>query len=358
MTFYVDTKVNMDIPLEMFMPDKTKYKRGPFTENDYLDIVDRMEGLGRNWNPQDPMNGMVKFHGLDEQFAYRISSKFNKNIIYTLFGEMGSGKSSALLSLAISASKWMAYINGGTPEDYFTFDNVAIIDPVSLSEKLENLKKRNIYILDDFGAAFDARNFMSKDNKSLSHILQTCRVSNNLICVSAPHGALLDVNLHRLSMWYSEVSESHHDQNVSFIKVMKVIQMFREGKIRRVYQTKQNVSAVRYYAHQPPAEILKEYDIVREANAKAIANKRQNDIDAAAEKACMPKQRPGAKNRFSQEDITSTLERFVVSKEPTTQVALAEALETDRTTLRQYMKRLGYTTERVPKAKTCIVIKN
>jgi hypothetical protein len=359
MTVRVQTRTMMDIPIDSLIPTPPETARGKFDRGEFNERIDAFFGIGRDSDHLGEDDyGIIDFYSLDEQFSKRVAGRHNKNVLFVLFGEMGSGKSMALLSLALSCARWLAAIIGGKESDYFTFDNVAIIDPDTLSEKLENLKKWNIYILDDFGAAFDARSFMSKDNKSLSHILQTCRTTNNIILVSAPHGALLDVNIHRLSMWYSEVSESHHDEGITFVKVMKVVQMFREGKIRRVYQTKKNVTAIRYYVGLPPSEFKDRYDVVRDANAKALAHKKKDKEMEEAMKMKAPSEKPGAKDRFEADVFKSHMELLVKEKIPTTMELVANSLKTDTTTLRKYMKKYGFALQKIPKTKTGTIVKN
>lgn len=357
MTVQVQTRMIMDIPLASLIPAPSQIKRGKFIRSEFNEHLDKFFGIGRDCdNMGEDDYGIIDFYSLDEQFSKRVAGRHNKNVLFVLFGEMGSGKSMALLSLALACARWLAAIIGGEESDYFTFENVAVIDPETLTEKLENLKKYNIYLLDDFGAAFDARSFMSKDNKSLSHILQTCRTTNNIILVSAPHGALLDVNIHRLSMWYSEVSESHHDEGISFIKVMKVVQMFREGKIRRVYQTKKNVTAVRYYVGLPPTELKDRYDVVRDANAKALARKNKEKEKEAELKLTAPKGKPGPSDKFDPDHFISQMELFVKEKTPITLNLLSERLQTNEKTLRKYMRKHGFAMEKVGKTTSSIII--
>jgi hypothetical protein len=260
----------------------------------------------------------------------------------------------ALLKLALSCSKWIAKIKGGMPEDYFTLEkNVAVIDPESLNEKLENMTQFGIYLLDDFGSAYDARNFMSGSNKSLGYILQTSRTVNSIILVSAPHGAMLDVNLHRLAQYYAEVVESHHEAGITVLKILKTKQDFRAGKIKRIYPGKSGVTAMRYYSTLPPAEIKEEYDKIREKNAKIIAAKRGERREAEAAKANGNK--PNSKEKFSLDEITKIFAGK--GQTPTTILEMAEELGTDRHTVTKYLTRTGYKIERLPKSKKGILVK-
>ena len=256
-----------------------KFDRKVFNEK-----LKAFNGLGRGAGYMAYVDGSVMVYSLAEMFARRVGGKHNKNVIFILFGDLGGGKSMTLLKLAISCAQWLAKIRGGKPSDYFRFDHVAIIDPEMLQDQLANLKQYGIYMLDDAGPGYDARTFMSKSNRDLNYILQTCRTSNNIILVSAPHGAMLDVTIHRVAQYYGEISEIRHEEGITFLKVFRLIRAFREGKIYYVYMTKGGISIRRYYTTLPHPLVKETYDRVRDAKAKEIQAKKQERDKAEAEK--------------------------------------------------------------------------
>lgn len=144
-----------------------EHRRGKFARADYQKAIDELTGIGRGGVYERDDKGNIKIMTLAEMFARRVAGRHNKNVIMILFGDLGSGKSMALLKLALSCAMWLAAIKGGKPHDYFQFSNIAIIDPEMLQEKLANLKQYGIYILDDAGPGYDARTFMSKSNRDL-----------------------------------------------------------------------------------------------------------------------------------------------------------------------------------------------
>lgn len=253
---------------------KPKAKR-KFIRKDFDEILSKFEGMGRG--PEgylSYMKGSVLVYSLAEMFARRVGGKHNKNVIFILFGDLGGGKSMTLLKLAVSCAQWLAKIRGGTPSKYFTMKNVAVIDPEMLQDKLTHLEQYQILILDDAGPGYDARTFMSKQNRDLNYILQTCRTTNNIILVSAPHGAMLDVTIHRVAQYYGEISEIRHDEGITFLKVFRLIRVFREGKIFYVYMTKGSVTVKRYYTTLPDPRLKKAYDKIRDAQAKVIQERK------------------------------------------------------------------------------------
>lgn len=257
-------------------------KKVKFSRVDFNVKLAKFRGLGRGPGYQSYTEGGVLLYSLAEMFARRVSGKHNKNVIFILFGDLGSGKSMTLLKLALSCAMWLAKLKGGRPSDYFTFKNVAVIDPEMLQDKMSHLDPYQILILDDAGPGYDARTFMSKQNRDLNYILQTCRTTNNIILVSAPHGAMLDVTIHRVAQYYAEVAEARHDQGISFIKVFRLVRVFREGKIFYVYMTKSGVTIKRFYVTLPPKQLKDHYDKVRDEQAKIIqARKAQREADEA-----------------------------------------------------------------------------
>jgi len=248
--------------------------RGKFVRAEFQKILNGIDGVGRGDAYNRDEKGNIKLMSLAEMLSKRVAGRHNKNVILILFGDLGSGKSMMLLKLALSCAMWLAAMKGGKPSDYFKFSNIAIIDPEMLQEKLANLIRYNIYILDDAGPGYDARTFMSKSNRDLNYILQTCRVSNNIILVSAPHGAMLDVTIHRVAQYYAEVSEVRHDEGLTFLKVFRLVRIFREGKIFYVYMSKGNTVSKRYYCGLPPKALKDKYDKVRDEQARIVAQRR------------------------------------------------------------------------------------
>jgi hypothetical protein len=266
-------------------PEEESFEPGKFSGEEFENLLDEFDGIGRGGvYERDTITGQIKLMSLAEMLSKRVAGRHNKNVIFILFGDLGSGKSMALLKLALSCAMWLSALKGGPPSKYFQFSNIAIIDPEMLQEKLANLVQYNIYILDDAGPGYDARTFMSKGNRDLNYILQTCRTSNNIILVSAPHGAMLDVTIHRVAQYYAEVSEVRHDEGLTFLKVFRLVRVFREGKIFYVYMSKGNTVSKRYYCGLPPKSLKKKYDKVRDEQARIIAKRREERERAEREK--------------------------------------------------------------------------
>jgi len=208
---------------------------------------------------------------LAEIFAERVTSKHNKDVLLLLVGERGGGKSYSLLYLAKRCSEEIAKITGGKPEDYFTFNNVAVIQDESLEEKMENLKAHNIYILDDAGVGWDSRDFASSTNKKLNHILQVCRTANTILLISVPDPFLIDKVPRTMVRYYGEIAEQLHAFGMTLIKVFRNKRLFRAGKTLQVHMRQGGNKVVRrWISYAPSPEMAAEYDVVRKKNAEMV----------------------------------------------------------------------------------------
>jgi len=212
---------------------------------------------------------------LSDIFSWRITSRYNKDVVFLLTGERGSGKSYSALYLAWKTAEKIAVKKGGTWQDYFSMENVAIIDPKELMEKMQVLKPYNIYLLDDSGAgAWAARAHQTRDSAFLNHILQTCRTQNAGIFITTPDLFLIDKIPRSLASFVGEVAESHHDKGYNLLKIFRTERLRREGKTLfshlQFYTPAGKSKIIRWRTHMPPDELLNEYNRIRERRAQEM----------------------------------------------------------------------------------------
>lgn len=117
---------------------------------------------------------------------------YNQHTFMGLVGQLGKGKSEAAIRMAYDASRYLADKKGGVPEDYFTFENIAIItmDEIIRVKKIQ--KRFGIYIYDDIGVGWNARDWNKKANKILNKIAMTARTKRNIIILTAPDDEHID----------------------------------------------------------------------------------------------------------------------------------------------------------------------
>lgn len=221
-------------------------------------------------SPKDPAS-VTYVPTFAEVCAKRVCGKHNKNVIITILGKQGDGKSNAALNIAISAAKWIAKIKGGRPSDYFNMrDNLATIDPNMLHEMMKELKKLNIYILDDAGPGWDSRNSMSDRNKHLNYILQTARPSNNIIIITTIHQKMVDVTVRRLSHFVVVSEEVMHNIGKTYFSVKAIQENQLFDKIYYKYTRSNGYCFVRHCVDLAPKNLLDFYDRVREEKQQLV----------------------------------------------------------------------------------------
>lgn len=221
----------------------------------------RMDAFFRT-NPQQ---------SLAEIFAARITGRHKKDVLMLLVGERGSGKSYTLLQLATRCAEEIAKRQGGKPGDYFTFDNVAVIQDEDLENRMMNLKRFNVYILDDAGVGWDSRAFATTMNRRLNHILQTCRTDNCVLLISVIDPFTIDKVPRTMVRYYAEIAEQLHDYGMNLVKVFRNKRLYREGKnITPHLKFGTRSTAKRWISIAPPDELMEAYDKVRDENAKKV----------------------------------------------------------------------------------------
>ena len=224
--------------------------------------------LGRGGKPAHTDSLMPTLAGL---FAARVTGKHKKDVLMLLVGERGSGKSYTLLYLAHRCSEEVAKRVGGKAEDYFTMQNVAVIQDEDLENRMRNLTRFNIYILDDAGVGWDSRAFATTMNRRLNHILQTCRTDNCILLISVIDPFTIDKVPRTMVRYYGEIAEQLHDYGRNLVKVFRNKRLYREGKTITPHMKFGNrLNVRRWIAQSPPPGMAEEYDRIRDENAQKV----------------------------------------------------------------------------------------
>jgi hypothetical protein len=349
-----DYSLDLKDPLR-FVPKDMYEPRCTTTNAQVNSAILSFRGIGRGRKHIRYLHGgkFPYIRCLAEQAASRISSKHNKNWIVVISGDLGSGKSMLSLELAYGTAQWLAFLKGGQPEDYFNMDHVSIIDPDTIHEKLSNLRQWEVYIFDDAGPGYDARNSQSNSNKDINYCLQVCRTSNNLLIISTPHLNMIDVTVRRLAHVLIELSSSHHDQGVSVAKVFNIIRDIRQNKVFYKFGTKLNLQIPRYISHLPPAEMIEIYEKRRLDEAQAITRRHAERQERTERKAPM-----GNVDKWSTAEFTDIMNEYVSSKHQVRSYGeIALELGVVENTVRRHMKRNNFGIKYDKKTKKRYVVK-
>ena len=329
---------------------KTEYTPIPFSEQDFRkNVIGKLRGMGRGSKYADFLEARASaetgssgsFASLAEMFSKRVCSAHEKNVIFVLFGEPGSGKSVSLLQLALHCSIWISHLRGGTPSQYFSMKNCAVIDDTIMETVVNNIKPYQIVILDDAGAqGFSARNAMSSGNKSISSALQVIRPFHNIIFISAPTSQMVDVQAKRLAMWYGECTP-RHDEGITLLKIFRLSQAMRENATYYSYMTHGAETAIRHWCQLPPAALKEVYDRVRREQTVALSDRNR---DKAEKRRKEPKDpQPGSgKPPARMNDSEFTEKAMAYLNKTMTLTEMAEDLQMNGKTLTKYLKKNGF----------------
>lgn len=237
------TEINTDNPIlkrilklqeeKSWKCDKCEFSCRDFTE------LQKHTGIAHS-EQVDPLREVKKLYinkdkhrlTIGELFGSRITSRHNQNAILNIVGKQGMGKSNAALYIATETAKWIAHKLGGKPEDYFTIDNCAIMELDTIIPIVKNVDKRrfNIFILDDIGASYGARDYQNVVNKAFNKIIQTFRDSNTLVILTMPDDFLIDKVPRKLAHYQIEMTTQIFHKNISIGKLSEVREIYKAHK--------------------------------------------------------------------------------------------------------------------------------
>jgi hypothetical protein len=213
-----------------------------------------------------------------EFFGEILTSEFNQHVLINLIGPTGSGKSHAAMNIAENVSKYVAKKMGGVPEDYFSLENVAIMRLETIVPILKNLdsKRYSVYIFDDIGGEYNARDFMKKQNKELNKIFQTFRDSNTMVIFTMPNTSLIDVVGRKLAHFQIEMNKKIFGKSVTIGKLYQIQESYHRNKTLYPFVVHNGIQYTRIMFKKPSEKLSAAYvkrrnEIRKEFTAESVA---------------------------------------------------------------------------------------
>lgn len=150
----------------------------------------------------------------------RTSGMDKLDVSFTVEGDKGDGKSYTSFSLAIRYAMDMAAFNGGSPLDYFTLDNCALLeDTKAITRILQRAKKRQFLIIDDSQVAIGNRDFALQKNKNFNKILSVCRTMRWVVCLNSPMASQIDLGVRELTDFKIGIYKPFHANGFNLVKI-------------------------------------------------------------------------------------------------------------------------------------------
>jgi len=231
----------------------------------------------------------LNLKSLPKYFAERVSQTSTQDVLCVLSGERGSGKSVTAVSLAKLCADELSIIDYGDKShsrEYFNIENVASIKEESLLNLIGFIgkRKRQVIILDDASLTVNNRNSMSVINKIVNDVLTISRTQRDIVILTSPSAALVDLSIRRMMSFKIHIIRSNHSRQYNVCTVMrcyfnefsdKVMQKhltaldLREKDESRTKKQLSNIKLKQYRIFATKNnELLKDYDKLREAEAR------------------------------------------------------------------------------------------
>ncbi len=197
------------------------------------------------------------------EIAEAITSKHNQHATLMIWAPTGKGKSWAGMSIAERIAQIVAEIKGGSPEDYFTPENIAVITQNEvlrvMSTKMD--KKFAVIGFDDIGLAWNARDFMSEFNKCMNDIAQTIRTRNLFAYFTLPDPMLIDKVPRDLIKYVMKVESSNFDLGYVVAKIQEPMKKVQWGKKIYPYLLDEDGQRiVRHVIFRPSQKCVEDYE--------------------------------------------------------------------------------------------------
>lgn len=261
----------------------------------------------------------------------------NKNVILTVTGSTGSGKSYLCLRIA---ELWYDYkFNKPFPVENICFSIEDIMNRLNTGD----IKRGEIIIMEEGGVLLGALDFQSKISKLFTYILQSFRSMNLCLMINLPHLSMLNKTARMLlhcnfvmsgvdyTNKTSQIKPFFHQVNQSTGKIYpKYIRVKIQGRIRKVQ---------RFTYHIPSKDLLDLYEIKKKRFVGELVKDFVKNFKMSNETI-----------KGSREDLTDKqLEMYNLSSEGLNQVQIAEKLNKSQSGVSQTLKvikRKGYHIEK------------
>ncbi len=224
-----------------------------------------------------------------KEIARKICSANKQNAVIMISGQMGSGKSYTALEIARLISIYVAERLGDKPEDHFTMENhvgIMVMDEIAKIYEHMDSHTRNIYIIDDAGATFNARRFTSDANIAQNDRMQTMRPHSNVVIFTVPMKSLMDKVVRNLSGYMIFMKDPMFEINMTCCDIRRIqidLASDKERVFRKFLQDHKGSKYKLHLFHKPPQTWCDAYDARRAIAEKKLAEKSRETVERANE---------------------------------------------------------------------------
>lgn len=197
--------------------------------------------------------------------------KNNKNFLGFVSGQTGSGKSYSSLQLCYEC------------DPNFTVGQV-VFNGLELMELItsKKLKSGSAICFEEIGVAMDARQWQSKTNRLLTHLIETFRHRNYILIFNSPYMDYVDSSIRKLFHAEFETTKIDKEKGVCILKP-KLIQY--NSKLKKFYYKRLRIFTPnglvpidRLPVKKPPQEVLVWYENRKKAYSHELEKNIYNEL--------------------------------------------------------------------------------
>ena len=172
---------------------------------------------------------------LSWMIAKRITNPYEDADAFISFtGRKGSSKTTSSSALCEGIAENVAEIRGKgeSADKFFNIDHVRSITEMGALELLSSgalTQENSIFLLDDTGTQWSARNFQSPINKSLNSILQICRIYRCVIVANFILQSHIDIQARGMADFRAEMQYKNTKEQYAVFKFYYLEQGVKKG---------------------------------------------------------------------------------------------------------------------------------
>lgn len=232
------------------------------------------------------MNAFPGCPTLSWMIAKRVTNPFEDADAFISFtGRKGSSKSTSSAAFCEGLADDIARLRnkGESPEKFFNIDHVRSISERGAIELLSSgaLKNENsVFLLDDTGTQWGARNFQSAINKHLNSILQICRVYKCVLVANFIMANHIDVQARQMTDFRAEMLYKNVKENYAVFKFYYLEQGQKRGQSHeyKKYLKWHGKRVTKWVIGRPSAKFESQYKKMRKENTDEFIENAAKDL--------------------------------------------------------------------------------
>jgi hypothetical protein len=226
---------------------------------------------------------------LSRLIAMRVTNPYeDQDAFISVTGRKGIGKSTMSSALCEDIASEIAILRGKgeSPEKFFNINHVRSISELGALEMLSGgalTQENSVFLLDDTGTQWSARNFQSPVNKTLNAILQICRVYKCVIVANFILQSHIDIGARGMADFRAEMQYKNTKEEYAVFKFYYLEQGTKRGKPHeyKKYLKWHNKRITQWVIGKPSDKFLADYKVMRRENTDgyiAEAKQKMEDV--------------------------------------------------------------------------------